>query len=743
MNEHFEKLNDIPPGLRAGNLFAGWCTRYDGKRQSKVPVNVQTGRYAHADRPGDWCEFQTAVEALSHSAPGPGFADTPRFPHAAHPLNGIGRLSNYRNDGIIQIDVDNVFEDGQLTAIGREHIEQAGSYAEFSPSGRGLHIFVRARLPAWLDEASSRKVVQKGEWPDAPKFELQLFIRNCYVTVTGDHIASSPLEVVENQEYLDWLLSLDQAAHPLCATVPGRHVANGVETIEPGIWIVAPSPDRVQAAIDDICGKSKIARWLFHGRGKGSASQRDISLCHELIPVCKRDPALIDAVFRQSRLYRPEKWDRMHKNSGRTYGQITIANALRSNPWTVNSPIGSTPKHCELLLNEKCPAPPALPKPEPLTIEEDLKFQSFWKFRANMTRTRQLFLQQSRQGQTDRSHVLALMYQAGALGLGPGKALTLVMRFLDTNHVEVPSLQAEFWNFWEMVCVQVKKTGAQTRAAIEAAYARLLQREQNPETGRRGYGPRTLQAWKLSQQGVNVRQIAEDLGSTEDCVGRLIRRARKYEQRKDFLEAVQSLSIVAPPDDPPEAVEVESEAVTQPEPVLDEIGLAVTQARRRRGHRMKPSSAAFVAQGIREYCAALKIAPDLDIIAAAAEACSPNGKQAVLNAVNNTFARIKAQSMPLIQDLSEVYRAITLRHWGCHFSTRRVVQLSVETLRLVYLETGGNLEAIPWEVLADAVRRSIWPNLVLEHIREWLWNPEVGTGVGSSAEEEPVLSAAA
>ena len=112
---------------------------------------------------------------------------------------------------------------------------------------------------------------------------------------------------------------------------------------------------------------------------------------------------------------------------------------------------------------------------------------------------------------------------------------------------------------------------------------------------------------------------------------------------------MQALSIVAPPDDPPEALEVESQAVRQPEPVLDEIGLAVTQARRRRGHRMKPSSAAFVAEGIRAYCATLKIAPDLDIITAAAEACSPNGKEAVLNAVKNTFACIKAQSMPLIQ----------------------------------------------------------------------------------------------
>ena len=115
----------------------------------------------------------------------------------------------------------------------------------------------------------------------------------------------------------------------------------------------------------------------------------------------------------------------------------------------------------------------------------------------------------------------------------------------------------------------------------------------------------------------------------------------------------------------------------------------------------------------------------------------------MLNAVNNAFACIKAQSMPLIQNLSDSYGTINLRHWGWHYSTRRAVQLSVETLRLVYLETGGNLEAIPWAVLVDAVRQAIWPSRVLKLIREWQWNPEVGMDVGSSAEEVPVLSAAA
>ena len=81
------------------------------------------------------------------------------------------------------------------------------------------------------------------------------------------------------------------------------------------------------------------------------------------------------------------------------------------------------------------------------------------------------------------------------------------------------------------------------------------------------------------------------------------------------------------------------------------------------------------------------------------------------------------------------------------FSARRaVLTISTPTFsvsRLVYLETGGDLEAIPWAVLVDAVRQAIWPNRVLESIRDWQWDRETGMGVGSSAEAEPVLSAAA
>ena len=91
-----------------------------------------------------------------------------------------------------------------------------------------------------------------------------------------------------------------------------------------------------------------------------------------------------------------------------------------------------------------------------------------------MARRRESFLQQTWQGQANRSHVMALMYKARALGLGPGKAATLVGRFLVRNQVNMPSLQADFWDLWDLAGVQARKSGSKTRVAAEVATDRQV-----------------------------------------------------------------------------------------------------------------------------------------------------------------------------------------------------------------------------------------------------------------------------
>ena len=63
------------------------------------------------------------------------------------------------------------------------------------------------------------------------------------------------------------------------------------------------------------------------GGNGGDQSAADFALCSYLAFWTGKDANRMDALFRQSRLYRP-KWDRRCSGDGRTYGQVTIEKAL-------------------------------------------------------------------------------------------------------------------------------------------------------------------------------------------------------------------------------------------------------------------------------------------------------------------------------------------------------------------------------------------------------------------------------
>lgn len=68
---------------------------------------------------------------------------------------------------------------------------------------------------------------------------------------------------------------------------------------------------------------------LWNGQWQGdykSQSEADIALMNSLAFYSQGDEVQMDAIFRQSGLYRAEKWDEMHGTQ--TYGQMTIAKAL-------------------------------------------------------------------------------------------------------------------------------------------------------------------------------------------------------------------------------------------------------------------------------------------------------------------------------------------------------------------------------------------------------------------------------
>jgi putative DNA primase/helicase len=98
-------------------------------RKEKIHFNPVTGAPAKAGQPKTWSKFKVAMNALD----GGGY-------------DGIG--FEFNNNGIVGIDLDHVIaDDGSLSKEAVEIVAILDSYTEYSPSGKGLHIFVKGDIP--------------------------------------------------------------------------------------------------------------------------------------------------------------------------------------------------------------------------------------------------------------------------------------------------------------------------------------------------------------------------------------------------------------------------------------------------------------------------------------------------------------------------------------------------------------------------------------------------------------------
>lgn len=108
---------------------------------------------------------------------------------------GIG-FAITEDDPYICIDFDHVYnpttEEWNQQAL--EEIKKFNSYTEFSPSGTGVHVFVIGKM---------KKAGRRKEQTDGTGREV--YAGRHYMTVTGNHLPGTPLEINEAQEIIDEL----------------------------------------------------------------------------------------------------------------------------------------------------------------------------------------------------------------------------------------------------------------------------------------------------------------------------------------------------------------------------------------------------------------------------------------------------------------------------------------------------------------------------------------------------------
>ncbi len=163
-------LAAIPDALKAHPHWLVWRLETRGGRSTKIPYNAATGHKASSTAPATWSPFEDAVAAYEQGG-----------------YSGIGWVFT-EAAGIVGVDLDHVRdpETGVIAPWAAEIIKRLDSYTEVSPSGAGLHVFVKGTLPP------GRR--RKGQ--------VEIYSTARYFTATGAHLPGTPTEIQSRQAEL-------------------------------------------------------------------------------------------------------------------------------------------------------------------------------------------------------------------------------------------------------------------------------------------------------------------------------------------------------------------------------------------------------------------------------------------------------------------------------------------------------------------------------------------------------------
>ena len=256
----------------------------DGK-PTKIPYSPTTGQRASSTARETWAGYEEAARAArEHGYGGIGFVFTPE-------------------DDLCGVDLDGCLdpESGEVEGWAREIIDELDSYTEISPSGTGVHVLVRGELPPGRNRKGRFEAYDQGR----------------YFTVTGKHLTGTPRSVESRQE----------ALQNVARRVFGEEGANGRTGRTRPVTVAVRQDNGLSDA--EIVEKASASRsgekfrrlWSGDTGDYGSHSEADLALCGMLAFWSGGDAAKVDALFRQSGLYR-KKWDR------EAYRNRTITEAL-------------------------------------------------------------------------------------------------------------------------------------------------------------------------------------------------------------------------------------------------------------------------------------------------------------------------------------------------------------------------------------------------------------------------------
>ena len=275
-------FDNVPDELKLLNQWINWKSEVaddDSGRTTKKPYQSRKkSSLASTTNPATWTTFEMAVRRIEEHGD----------------MDGIGFVFT-DNDPYIGIDGDNVV-DGDPYGIAAL-IDATGTYAEISPSGDGIHVIGKGKLP----EAKGKHPVGIGVFDHAR-----------YFTFTGNVLDGEIRPIMDIQSEIDrlwpiWFANSTEKEH-----VPVPEVA----------WFA--SDDEVFAKLQAEKGAEKfLSLWNGDTSGHGSdVSAADLALLSK-ITFYTQDRDQINRIFSRSALGQRSKW-----RDRQDYRELTMTKAL-------------------------------------------------------------------------------------------------------------------------------------------------------------------------------------------------------------------------------------------------------------------------------------------------------------------------------------------------------------------------------------------------------------------------------
>lgn len=251
----------------------------EGKdKPRKVPYNARDGKPASTTDQRTWATFDEACIAAPLGFTGLGFVFT-------------------ANDPYIGVDLDGCLKNGVIAGWAADIVERLKTYTEVSPSGNGLHLIIRGKLPA----------VGRRSGP------IEMYETQRYFTMSAEKLSGTP----------EFIYDRSLVIAQIHAELFGDH---GL-VIQPRTTAKRQHPERTDDELLERMFASRSGseiRWLWDGkvgRYDDDDSRADLALCAHLLYWTSGDTVRADRLFRQSLLYRP-KWDQ--RRGEQTYGERTL-----------------------------------------------------------------------------------------------------------------------------------------------------------------------------------------------------------------------------------------------------------------------------------------------------------------------------------------------------------------------------------------------------------------------------------